>query len=467
MEKKLPAQIAKALPKATIGTFDRFVKKGYEIYLVGAGVRRILQKKTPVDCDFTTNATPEQIQALFGETFYDNHFGTVGIPVETESGKEVYEITTYRKEWGYSDNRRPDGVEWGKVLDEDLKRRDFTINAIVIGPMAKKRKWDQKSLKLIDLFDGESDFSNRIIRAVGNPNDRFAEDALRMMRAIRLASQLGFSIDEKTFRAIKKNTKLINKVSWERIRTELMKMLSGEYPADGYQLLRNAGLSKIILPEVEECFGVEQKSPGRHHIFDVGTHSLMSLKYCRSKDPIVRLATLIHDVGKPSTFKKIKHGTITFYNHEVVGAGLAKKIAERLRLSKRDSERLQKLVRWHQFSVDERQTDSAIRRLIRNVGKENINDILAVRVADRLGGGARETSWRLERYKEKLIEVQKQPFSVADLKVDGKDVMRILKIKPGPEVGKVLGSLFKEVETDKKKNNRNYLLKQISTLFSH
>ena len=216
-----------------------------------------------------------------------------------------------------------------------------------------------------------------------------------------------------------------------------------------------------ILPEMEKTFGVEQKSPGRHHIYDVGTHSLMALKSCKSTDPLVRFATLIHDVGKPPTYKKTANGTITFYNHEMVGAKIAENIADRLRFSKKEKEKLLRLVRWHQFTVDENQTDSAIRRFIRNVGLENIQDMLDLRVGDRLGGGARETSWRLEEFKKRLIEVQKEPFNVKDLKIDGNDVMKELGLKPGPKVGEILGKIFSEVENKELPNEKEVLLKRL------
>lgn len=465
MRGKLPEKISKNISPEVWEIFKKFIDAGYEIYLVGGGVKNLLSGKIPpVDCDFTTNATPEEIRLLFPDSFYDNVFGTVGIPTKTSRGEGNIEITTYRSEWGYSDYRRPDKVKWGRKLEEDLKRRDFTFNAIVIGPFLKNKKWDGKTLKIIDLFGGQKDFKNKIVRAVGKPEERFAEDALRMMRAVRFAAELGFVIEKKTFEAIKKNASLIKQISWERIRDELLKILSSPYPGDGYQILRNCGLAKIILPEVEKMFGVEQKSPGRHHQDDVGTHALKSLKASRSKDSIVNLAILLHDVGKPIVVGKDKNGTITFYNHEVVGASIAKNIARRLRFSKKDTQRLFTLVRWHQFTVDERQTDKAIRRFIRNVGKENLTDILEVRRADRLGGGARETSWRLEKFKAKLAEVQKQPFTVADLKVNGHDVMEILNISPGPLVGKVLNQLFEEVVEDKTKNERKYLLSRIKQI---
>lgn len=216
-----------------------------------------------------------------------------------------------------------------------------------------------------------------------------------------------------------------------------------------------------VLPELEKAFGVEQKSPGRHHIYDVGNHLLMSLKECKSGDPLVRFATLIHDIGKPTTYKKLETGVITFYNHEIVSTKIAKNIAERLRFSNKETEKLITLVRWHQFTVDERQTDSAIRRFIRNVGKENISDMITLRVADRLGGGARETSWRLEEFKKRLIEVQKEPFAVRDLKIDGVDVMKEINIKPGPKVGEILNTIFEEVVEKKVSNEKKELLERL------
>lgn len=451
-------------------------KANFEIYIVGGAVRDLLTKKPVYDWDLTTNATPHAVLKLFPDAFYDNVFGTIGIPNEIE-GERPYEITTFRTEHGYSDARRPDKVEWGKTLEEDLKRRDFTINALALKIRDSKFETNRKpaitnrssltvNAKVIDLFDGQKDLNNKLIRAVGDPNERFSEDALRMMRAIRIASELGFIIEDKTFEAIKTNATLINKISKERVRDELLKILKSPNPYEGILLFRNSGLMQEILPEMEKTFGVEQKSPGRHHIYDVGTHSLMSLKHVadRNTDPIVRLATLIHDIGKPQTFKKLENGTITFYNHELVSAKIAKRIAERLRFSNKDKDKLYRLVRYHQFTVDERQTDSAIRRFIRKVGIENVPDMLDLRIGDRLGGGARETSWRLEEFKKRLIEVQKQPFTVHDLKVTGYDVMAALGIQPGPKIGEVLEKLFNEVVEKKLPNEREELLKRLKEL---
>jgi len=429
-----------------------FSGAGYEIYIVGGAVRDLLMDRTVNDWDFTTNATPEIILGLFPGSFYDNQFGTVGVVEKDKT--PVYEITTFRQEADYSDQRHPNKVVWGKTLFEDLVRRDLTINAMALRP----------NYELIDPYGGQKDIKAKLIRAVGNPNERFTEDALRMMRAIRIATQLGFAIEKKTFSAIKKSVDLIDHISTERIRDELLKLLSYPYAADGYLLLRNSGLAQKILPEVEKGFGVAQKSPGRHHIYDVGTHSLLALKNCRSRDPIVKLATLLHDVGKPLTVKHDDQGVITFYNHEMAGAVIAGNIGRRLRLSNNDRERLVTLVRWHQFTVDERQTDSAIRRFITNVGKENLQDMLDLRTGDRLGGGAKETSWRLEEFKKRIIEVQKQPFSINDVKINGHEVMKILQIPSGPLVGKILTQLFAEVVADRKKNNQPYLAKRVTAI---
>lgn len=442
------------LPVEVKGILDQFSKANHEIYIVGGAVRDLLMGKIVRDWDFTTNATPEEILKVIPEGFYNNKFGTVGVTFE--AFEKPFEITTFRTEHGYSDNRRPDKVSWGKSLEEDLARRDFTINALAL----------DSNLKVIDFYSGGQDLKNKAIRAVGDPNERFGEDALRMMRAVRIATELGFIIEEDTFEAIKKNTPLIQKIAKERIKDELFKLLASPNAADGIMILKNSNLLHEIIPELTKCFGVEQKSVGRHHIYDVGTHLVMALKNCKSNDVITRFATLIHDIGKPATFKKLPGGTITFYNHEMVSTRIAENLADRLRFSKKETEKLITLVRWHQFTVDERQTDSAIRRFIKNVGKENINDMLALRIGDRLGGGASETSWRLEEFKRRIEEVQKQPFSITDLKINGNDVMKELNIKPGRQVGEILEELFNEVVENRLKNEKKVLLSEIASLCS-
>jgi len=446
------------IPEEVIRLADRFVQAGFQFFLVGGAVRDILLGRKVSDWDFTTNATPEQIQKLFPKnSFYNNQFGTVSVVSKLKGKKVIWEITTFRKEFGYSDKRHPDKVAWGKTIEEDLSRRDFTIGAIALKLTNIDLKKDQFATEIIDPFKGRKDLKEKIVRAVGDPDERFNEDALRMIRAIRISAQLGFIIEEKTFASIKKNAPLITKVAQERIKDEFFKILASQHPAEGFRFLFNSGLLDLIIPELTAGYRVAQ---AKHHVDDVWTHSLKSLEYCPSKDPLVRLATLIHDVGKPLTARG-KGEKRTFHNHEVAGARVAKEIARRLKLSKKESQRLWILVRWHQFSVDERQTDKAIRRFIKRVGKENIADMLNLRTGDRLGGGAKKTSWRMELYKKRIAEVQKQPFSVKDLKVNGQDVMKALDIPPGPKVGRILKALFAEVEEDKEKNTRKYLLSRI------
>ena len=438
------------LPKSVQEVLNKFDKAGYEIYIVGGAVRDIIMGRSTNDWDFTTNATPEEILKIIPGGLYNNQFGTV-FTDNPDDPARPHEVTTFRKEEGYTDARHPDKITWGKSLDEDLARRDFTINSLAL----------DKNSKIVDLYKGADDIKQKLIRAVGDPNERFGEDALRMMRAVRIASELGFTIEDNTFEAIKKNAPLINKIAKERIKEELFKILTSPNPYDGIVLFKNSGIMQEVLPEMEKCFGVEQKSPGRHHIYDVGNHLLMSLKNCKSKDPVTRFATLIHDIGKAQTYKKLESGVITFYNHEMVSTKIAQSIADRLKFSNKERDKFITLVRWHQFTVDERQTDSALRRFIRNVGLDNIEDMLSLRVADRLGGGARETSWRLEEFKKRLVEVQKQPFTVRDLKIDGNDVMKELGLKPGPEVGKILNDLFDKVVEKKIENDKESLLEAL------
>lgn len=467
MEKNV-AEIAKKLDKA-----------GFEVAIVGGAVRDILAKKEVSDWDLATNAKPEEILKLFPKAFYNNQFGTVGVPVEKE-GKgqrdkvlEVIEITTYRTEDSYSDSRHPDKVSWGKTLEEDLARRDFTINAmgLVRGTKGQRdnvgkyvevggQKW-----RLVDPYGGQEDLKNKIIRSVGNADERFKEDALRLLRAIRFSTTLEFTIEASTQKAIKKHAATISKISGERIKIELFKIIDNENNAEGIFLARELGILKYILPELDDCFVVEQKSPQRHHIYDVGTHNVMSMKFCPSKKTIVRFATMLHDVGKARVADVTAEGVRTFYNHEVVGAHQTLDISRRLNLSKAEREKVFLLVRWHQFSVSEDQTDKAIRRFIKNVGLENVEDMMDLRIGDRLGGGLQQPeSWRLKLYRTRIKEVLTKPFTVADLKISGRDVMEVLKLKPGPKVGEVLNKLFEEVVEDDKKNTKEYLLRKLERL---
>lgn len=439
-------------PQRVKTVLDRFSQAGFNAYVVGGSVRDLILGHEVKNWDFTTSATPEQIQELFPDTFYDNHFGTVGVKIKDANGQteEVFDVTPFRKEGLYSDQRHPDQVTWARTIEEDLSRRDFTINALAATQ-------DQ----LIDLFEGQKDLQTKTLRAVGNPDDRFTEDGLRLLRAIRLATQLAFQIEDQTWQGVKNNASLIANISGERIREELKKILSSDHPADGIKLLDSSGLLNYILPELTKGHGVSQK--GTHHQDDVFDHSLAALKHSPSSNWIVRLATLLHDVGKPPAYRE-RNGKATFYNHEMIGGSIVREIADRLHLSKEDREKLYMLVRWHMFSVSEFLTDSAIRRFIRRVGPENTTDMLDLRTADRLGSGVKETSWRHEDFKKRIIEVQKHIPSVKDLRVNGNDIMKILCVSPGPKVGEILEKLFEEISDDPNKNEKDYLEKRIKDL---
>lgn len=448
------------IPEAVLLIYKTLEKNKFEVYFVGGCVRNILLKKQIKDWDLTTNAKPEEITKIFKESFYDNNFGTVGIPIKIDGKESVVEITTYRTEDGYKDKRHPENVSWGKTIDEDLSRRDFTINAIAL------RINEKSYFELTDPFGGEKDLKKKIIKAVGDPNLRFKEDALRLIRAIRIATELEFKIEKNTLEKVKEDASLITHVSSERIRTEILKILSCKNAYEGIMLLKDSLLLKHILPELLDGVGVSQVRPGRHHTTDVFTHNIMSLKHCPSENPIVKFATLLHDVGKPQVAAKDKEGFVIFHNHEVVGAKIAEKICDRLKFSKKEKEKIVTLIRWHMFSVNENLSDAGVRRFIRRIGVGNVSDMMDLRVGDRLGGGTQTAeSWRLKLFKEKVEQQLKPaPFSINDLVVDGKDVMNILKIKPGPKVGKILQSIFEEVDEDLSKNNKEYLTKRVLEL---
>ena len=439
------------LPEKVKNILEIFEKNKFQIYVVGGAVRDFLMGKEVEDWDFTTDAKPEEILKLYPEGFYDNKFGTVGIPVDNQT----FEITTMRKEGVYKDHRHPVEVSWTDKIEEDLARRDFTINAIAM---------DVKG-NLVDPFKGEDDIKNKIIKAVGDPNTRFQEDALRLIRTIRFATRFEFDIEKQTFEAIKKNANLIEEIAKERVRDELFKILESVNPYIGIIKLREAGILQIILPELEKCFGIQQEGPKHDRVYDIGEHSLLTLKECTSSDPLVRFAALLHDVGKVKTVHIQKDSNVTFYNHDLEGGKIVLQTAKRFNLSKKQTDKLYKLVRWHMFTMDENQTDSAIRRFIKNVGLENIEDMMAVRVGDRLGGGTQNpTSWRMEKFKERINQVLQKPFSISDLKINGNDVMEVLKIKPGPKVGEILQKLFEEVLEDSSKNKKEYLLQRIKEI---
>jgi len=448
------------IPQEILTIYKKFENSELEVYLVGGCVRNLFLQRPVKDWDLTTNATPEQILKLFPDGFYDNKFGTVGVSVEIDKKKHIVEITTFRTEHGHTDKRRPDKVEWGKSIEEDLARRDFTVNAIALSLTSNHQ---QLTTNIIDPYGGQKDIKDKIIRSVGDPKQRFKEDALRLIRAIRIATEHSFTIETKTWEEIVSDANLINDVSGERVRTELLRILGSDHPYDGTMLLKNSGLLQHILPELLEGINVSQVRPGRHHTSDVFTHNILSLKFCPSVDPIVRFATLLHDVGKPKVEKKDENGLVIFHNHEIVGSRIARIICDRLHFSKKDRDKIVNLIRWHMFTVDEKITDAAVRRFIRRVGVDSVKDMMDLRIGDRLGGGTQTAeSWRLKLFKKRIEDQLKPaPFSINDLTIDGTDIMKELNIKPGPKIGEILQKLFLEVDEDLSKNNKEYLLKRV------
>jgi len=443
------------IPKEVKNILEKLKESGFEAYIIGGCVRDFLRGENPKDWDITTNAKPEEIQKVFPDSFYENKFLTV--TVKTSSDKpdlEEVEITTYRLEAKYSDKRHPDEIRFAKDLKEDLARRDFTINAIAM---------DSKN-KIVDFFGGQRDLKNKIIKAVGSPAERFSEDALRMLRAVRFAATLGFAIEKETAEAIKKNSLWLEAISKERIRDELVKIIMSERAAEGINLLHELGLLKFIMPELEENYGVGQN---KHHIYDCYQHALKALEYAAKKNfsMQVRIASLLHDVGKPRV--KVGDGpSSTFYNHEIVGAKMTFQILNRLKFSKKDVEKITKLVRYHLFYYNVSEvSESSVRRLIKNVGAELVEELLQVRQADRIGSGVPKAEpYKLRHLKYIIEKVSTDPISVKMLKVSGEDVMRLLNEKSGPKIGQILNVLLGYVLEDPKKNNKDFLEKEIVKL---
>jgi tRNA nucleotidyltransferase (CCA-adding enzyme) len=463
--KNLSKSLILKIPKDVSHVTDTLEKAGFEAYLVGGCVRDLLMNREPKDWDITTNAKPEQIISLFEKTVYENIFGTVIVIVPRETlQKDVsqetlrqIEVTPYRIESKYSDFRHPDEVKFSDKLEDDLKRRDFTANALAISSKGH----------LVDLFDSIKDIKDKTLKAVGKPDDRFAEDALRMLRAVRFACQLDFSVSYETVESILKNSDLIKKISEERIRDELVKIIMSPNPASGILMLHKFNLLKNIIPELEEGIGCEQSG---EHIYDVWDHSLHALTHAADKNwPLeIRLAALFHDIGKPRSRRIAEDSTkkkYTFYGHEVVGAKMTKKIMEKLKFPKKEIESVEKFVRNHMFFSDtELITLSAVRRVITKVGVENIWPLMNVRECDRVGMKKKEAPYRLRRYFAMIEEALRDPISVGQLKIDGEYMIKELGIKPGPRMGWILHSLLEEVLDAPEKNKVEHLSELVKSL---
>lgn len=447
------------ISKEAIEVIKALKEKGFLAYLVGGCLRDLLLEKTPKDWDITTSAKPEEIQKIFKKTIYDNKYGTVKVIFEDK----VIEVTPFRKDIGYSDRRHPDKVEFGVSLKEDLSRRDFTINAFALDLKISKN-YQILDFKIIDYFNGISDLEKRIIRGVGDSKKRFQEDALRLIRAIRFSCQLDFEIEKSTFEAIKENAYLIENIAKERIRDELEKIILTKTPKKGFLLLHQSGLLKYIIPEIEKGVGITQRG---HHKWDVFFHLLNTMQAAadRNYSLEVRLAALLHDIAKPVCRRKEKD-EVVFYGHQVVGAKMAKKILKRLRFKNEIIDKVCLLIKHHMFVYEiGKVTESGVRRLLRKVGKENIGDLLNLRIADRIGSGCpKAVPYRLRHLMYMLEKVSLDPISVKMLKVDGHRVMEILKISPSKKVGLILNALLCLVLDDPALNKKEILEKKIEEL---
>jgi putative nucleotidyltransferase with HDIG domain len=472
------------IPKEVSHVTETLEKAGFQSYLVGGCVRDILMDKEPKDWDITTNAKPDQIISLFEKTVYENTFGTVGVcvPYETQDCNvsqetsehiqtsvspetvkyNIIEVTPYRTEAKYSDFRHPDEVKFSENIEDDLKRRDFTVNALAFRPKGHEGE-------IIDMFAGLKDIESKVLKTVGSPDDRFQEDALRMLRAVRFAVQLDFSISHETSESILKNAELIKKISSERIRDEFVKIIMSENPAAGIVMLQKFNLLKNIIPELEEGIGCEQSG---EHIYDVYNHLLNALQHAANKNwPLeIRLSALFHDIGKPysrraSVSKVLSKKKFTFFGHEVVSARMTKKILERLKFSKKEIELTEKLVRNHMFFSDtEKISLSAVRRIVTKVGKENVWLLMDVRECDRVGMKKKEAPYRLRKYFAMIEEVLHDPISVGQLKIDGNDLIKDIGIKAGPRIGWILNAILEEVLDDPAKNDKGHLTELAQSL---
>ncbi len=446
------------IPAPVLDIAETLEGNGFSAYLVGGCVRDLLLDRTPKDWDITTDARPDQIQALFTDSFCNNDYGTVGIKIETEDpALKVVEVTPYRSEGEYSDARRPDQVIFGVSLKEDLARRDFTVNAIAYRPTTSET---------IDIYRGIEDLKGKRLRAVRDPNERFAEDALRMMRAVRLASELDFVIEAETMAGIIKNRDRLAKIAQERISTEFIRIIQSKTPMSGLIYLQKMGLLQYILPEIEPAIGCQQ---GGIHAYDVYEHLLRTLQAAADKgySTEMRLAALLHDIGKPATRRTGgKNKLYTFFGHEVVGAKMSRQILLRLKIPKETIDTVEKLVRWHMFFSDPDEiTLSAVRRTIVRVGEDQIENLLNLRVCDRIGTGRpKEQPFRFRKYKAMVDEARRDPISVKMLKIDGNQIMSLTGEKPGKKLGYLLNALLEEVLIDPGKNTAEYLHDRVKSL---
>jgi tRNA nucleotidyltransferase/poly(A) polymerase len=438
MRRKIPFQVK--------GVYGVLKDAGFDCYVVGGAVRNLVLGTPPKDWDLATNALPADVMRLFRRVIPTGFsHGTVTVLYKGMS----LEVTTFRIDGEYSDARRPDSVEYTSRLEEDLKRRDLTINAMAL---------EVKTGKIIDPLGGRDDCSCGIIRAIGVPEERFNEDGLRILRAVRFAGRLGFSIEPKTFAAMKARAENLRAVSSERIRMELEGILESEKPSDSFIIMAEAGILGLILPELEACRGVPQREL---HRFDVFTHSILSCDGVRAPDLGLRLAALLHDIGKPAVLSLGEDGLPRFYGHETESARLAGAIMLRLKLPTAVIKRVTHLIGRHMFSYTPDWTDAAVRRFIIRAGRENLEDLFTLRMADSYGmTGLPPDPHSLEGLRARVAAVleQEDALSLKDLKLSGEDIKTALSLSPGPRVGTILNFLLESVVEDPALNERQKLL---------
>ncbi len=429
------------LPKGVEYIVNILHSNGHKAYIVGGAVRDLLLNKPIYDWDIATDAKPNQVISYFEKVIPTGiKYGTVMVKLEDGD----YEVTTFRNDEKYSDGRHPDKVSFTKDIFEDLARRDFTINAIAYDPIHKN---------LIDPFFGRRDIEKKVVRAVGDPINRFREDGLRSLRACRFAAKLEFFIEPKTLSAISKTISVFKKVAHERIRDEILKILSAEKPSIAFEYMRKSGLLKIIIPELYACIKVRQ--PKKYHAHDVYWHSIYACDAAPKELPLLRLAALLHDISKP----KCKIGS-TFYGHDTIGADTSEKIMKRLKFGSNDIKEVKNLVKNHMFNYSSDWTDSAVRRFIKRVGKENIEDLFLLRIADMKAMGREVDIDYLREFKDRIENIlrQEDALNLSDLKIDGKVIMKHFDIPQGPQVGKILNYLLDCVIENPKFNTKQKLL---------
>ncbi len=427
--------------------FKTLNNAGFECFIVGGSVRDMLLELPAYDFDFTTNARPEQISALFKHSIPTGiKHGTLTLLFDRLS----YEITTYRSEGEYSDGRRPDEVFFSESLEEDILRRDFTINGLA---------YNYNTFDVLDYCGGIQDLEDSIIRAIGSPEDRLSEDGLRGYRACRFASKLNFQIDRATLKAIKSTLSVAEKVSVERVRDEIMKLMNSDKPSVGIEYMRMTGLLDLCLPELADTYGIKQN---KYHKYDVYYHNLYSCDAAPQTRPLIRFAALLHDIGKLPCRGTGADGDYTFYNHEIVGYRIVKKIMKRLKFSNDEIEEVGNLIVNHMFHYTNEWTDGAVRRFIRKVGLENIDDLLLLREADRVGNGSRsglaEPVYKLRRRIDEIIE-KENAMSIKDLDINGTVLIEAFSLSQSPVIGKILNYLLEQVLDDPSLNNQETLLR--------